>query len=146
MSKRKLSLCHRLFTGALRPRLPLPHHVVMNPSTRWAPNCWCKSRPKGSSTQQYSPPSKGQRTKEPLRRTTPSSTTTNSTTTATTEQKLEKMTIAYYCGALHHLMLVPSITMTLLYIGMGVDGDFPQAPNGYFLPSPWWTQYLQEAP
>jgi hypothetical protein len=27
-------------------------------------------------------------------------------------------------------MSVASITMTLLYIGMGVDGDFP--------PSPWW--------
>jgi hypothetical protein len=36
--------------------------------------------------------------------------------------------------------------MTLLYIGMGVDGDFPQAPSGYFLPSPWWTRYLQETP
>jgi hypothetical protein len=43
--------------------------------------CWCKSRPKGSSTQQYSSPLKGQRTKEPLRRTAPSSTTTTSTTT-----------------------------------------------------------------
>jgi hypothetical protein len=70
--------------------------------------CWCKSRPKGSSTQQ--------RTKEPLRRTTPSSTTANSTTTTTTKQKLEKTTIAYYFGVFHHLMLVPSITMTLLYI------------------------------
>jgi hypothetical protein len=23
---------------------------------------------------------------------------------------------------------------------------FPQAPGGYFLPSPWWTRYLQETP
>jgi hypothetical protein len=111
-------------------------HVVVNPSTRWASNCWYKSRPKGSSTQQYSSPPKGQRIKEPLRRTTPSSTTANSTTTATTKQKLEKTTTAYYFGVLHHLMLVPSITMTLLYIGMGVDGDFPPNPSGYFLPTP----------
>jgi hypothetical protein len=32
-------------------------------------------------------------------------------------------------------MLVPSITMTLLYIGMGVVGNFPQVLGGYFLPS-----------
>jgi hypothetical protein len=35
--------------------------------------------------------------------------------------------------------------MIPLYIGMGVDGDFPQAPSGYFLPSPWRMWYLQEA-
>jgi hypothetical protein len=102
--------------------------------------CWCKSRSKGSSTQQYSSPPKGQRTKEPLRRTTPSS------TTATTKQKLEKTTIAYYFVVLHHLMFVPSVTMALLYIGMGIDGNCPQVLSGYFLPSPWWTRYLQEAP
>jgi hypothetical protein len=72
--------------------------------------------------------SEGARTKEPLRRTTPSSTIVNSTTTATTKQKLEKTTIAYYFGVLHYLMSVPSITKTLLYIGMGVDGDFPPSP------------------
>jgi hypothetical protein len=120
-----LDLTSSLCVGA---RLPLCHHMAVNPSTRWAPNCWCKSRPKGSSTQQYSSPPKGKRTKEPLRRTTPSSTTANSTTAATTKQKLEKTTIAYYFEVLHHLMLVPSITMTLLYIGMGVDGDFPPNP------------------
>jgi hypothetical protein len=67
--------------------------------------------------------SEGARTKEPLRRTTPCS-----TTTATTKQKLEKTTTAYYFGVLHHLMLVTSIAKTLLYIGMGVDGDFPPSP------------------
>jgi hypothetical protein len=72
--------------------------------------------------------SEGARTKEPLRRTTPCSTTANSTTTATTKQKLEKTTTAYYFGVLHHLMLVTSIAKTLLYIGMGVDGDFPPSP------------------
>jgi hypothetical protein len=69
-----------------------------------------------------------------------------SSTSTTTKQKLEKTTIAYYFGVLHHSMFVPSITMTLLYIGMGVDGNFPQAPSGYFLPSPWWTRNLQETP
>jgi hypothetical protein len=83
----------------------------------------------GAPTPQYSSPPKGQRTKEPLRRTTPSSTTANSTTTATTKQKLEKTTTAYYFGVLHHLMPpVLSVTMALLYIGMGVDGDFPPSP------------------
>jgi hypothetical protein len=61
----------------------------------------------GHQSPQYSSPPKGQRTKEPLRRTTPSSTTVNSTTTATTKQKLEKTTIACYFGVLHHLMLCP---------------------------------------
>jgi hypothetical protein len=138
-----LDLTSSLCAGA---RLPLCHHMAVNPSTRWAPNCWCKLAPKGAPTPQYSSPPKGQRTKEPLRRATPSSTTANSTTTATTKQKLDKTTIAYYFGVLHHLMLVPTITMTLLYIGMGVDDDFPQTPSSYFLPSPRWTRYLQEAP
>jgi hypothetical protein len=56
----------------------------------------------GHQSPQYSSPPKGQRTKEPLRETTPSSTTANSTTNATTKQKLEKTTIAYYFGVLHH--------------------------------------------
>jgi hypothetical protein len=34
------------------------------------------------------------------------------------------------------LMSVPSITMTLLYIRMGIDDNSPQAPSGYFLPTP----------
>jgi hypothetical protein len=59
-------------------------------------------------------------------------------------QKMKNETVTQYLGVLLHSMLVPSITMTLLYIGMGVDGDFPQAPSGYFLPSPWWTQYIHE--
>jgi hypothetical protein len=85
--------------------------------------------PKGEApTPQYSPPPKGQRTKEPLRRTTPSSTTANSTTTATTKRKLEKTATTYYFGVLHYLMPVPSIAKTLLYIGMRVDGDFPSSP------------------
>jgi hypothetical protein len=61
-------------------------------------------------------------------------------------QKMKNETVTQYLGILPHSMLVPSITMTLLYIGMGVDGNFPQAPSGYFLLSPWWTRYLQEAP
>jgi hypothetical protein len=70
--------------------------------------CWCKFGTEGGhQSPQYSSPPKGQRTKEPLRRTTPSSTTANSTTTAATKQKLEKTTIAYYFGVLHHLMLCP---------------------------------------
>jgi hypothetical protein len=85
--------------------------------------------PKGEApTPQYSSPPKGQRTKEPLRRTTPSSTTANSTTTATTKRRLEKTATTYYFGVLHHLILVSPITMALLYIGMGVDGDFPPSP------------------
>jgi hypothetical protein len=84
--------------------------------------------PKGGTNTTVLFSSEGARTKEPLRRTTPSSTTANSTTTATTKQKLEKTTTAYYFGVLHHLMLVPSVTMALLYIGMGVDGDFPPSP------------------
>jgi hypothetical protein len=42
-------------------------------------------------------------------------------------QKMKNETITQYLGVLHS-MLVPSITMTLLYIGMGVDGDFPPSP------------------
>jgi hypothetical protein len=61
----------------------------------------------GHQSPQYSSPPKGQRTKEPLRRTTPSSTIANSTTTASTKQKLEKTTIACYFGVLHHFMLCP---------------------------------------
>jgi hypothetical protein len=58
--------------------------------------CWCKFGTEGEApTPQYSPPPKGQRTKEPLRRTTPSSTTANSTTTATTKRKLEKTATTY---------------------------------------------------
>jgi hypothetical protein len=83
---------------------------------------------RGAPTQQYSSPPKGQRTKGPLRWTSPSSTTANSTTTATTKRKLEKTATTYYFGVLHYLMSVPSITKTLLYIGMGVDGDFPPSP------------------
>jgi hypothetical protein len=81
----------------------------VSPSTRWAPNCWCKfgTEGGGAPAPQYSSPPKGQGTKEPLRRTTPSSTTANSTTTATTKQKLEKTTTAYYFGVLHHLMPCP---------------------------------------
>jgi hypothetical protein len=82
-----------------------PCLVVVSPYTRWTPNCWCKFGTEGGApTPQYSSPPKGQRTKEPLRRTTPSSTTANSTTTATTRQKLEKTTTTYYFGVLHHLM------------------------------------------
>jgi hypothetical protein len=33
-------------------------------------------------------------------------------------------------------MLVPSITMTLLYIGMGVDSNLPQAPVVIFFRAP----------
>jgi hypothetical protein len=38
-----------------------------------------------------------------------------------------------YYFVLHHLLLVPSVTMAILYIGMGIDGNFPQAPSGNFL-------------
>jgi hypothetical protein len=41
-------------------------------------------------------------------------------------QKMKNETITQYLGVLLHSMLVPSITMILLYIGMGVDGDSPQ--------------------
>jgi hypothetical protein len=43
-------------------------------------------------------------------------------------QKMKNETVTQYFGILAHSMLVPSITMTLLYIGMGVDGDFPPSP------------------
>jgi hypothetical protein len=120
--------------------------ITMSSSTRWRQTVGVNLVPKGGTNTTVLFSSKGARTKEPLQRTTPSSTTANSTIIATTKQKLEKTTIAYYFGVLHHLMPVQSITKTLLYIGMGVDGDFPQAPSGYFLPSPWWTRYLQETP
>jgi hypothetical protein len=41
---------------------------------------------------------------------------------------MENETVTQYLGILPHSMLVPSITMTLLYIGMGVDGNFPPSP------------------
>jgi ascorbate-specific PTS system EIIC-type component UlaA len=41
---------------------------------------------------------------------------------------MENETVTQYLGILHHSMLVPSITMTLLYIGMGVYGNFPPSP------------------
>jgi hypothetical protein len=43
-------------------------------------------------------------------------------------QKMKNKTVTQYLRALLHSMLVPSIAMTLLYIGMGVDGDFPPSP------------------
>jgi hypothetical protein len=89
--------------------------------------------------------SEGARTKEPLRGTTPSSTTANSTTTATTKHRED-----------HNSLLLRSSSPfndcpfhyndPPIYIWMGVDGDFPQALSGYFLPSPWGTRYLQETP
>jgi hypothetical protein len=80
--------------------------------------CWCKSRPKGSSTQTLLLRS-GQEPKSPFEGLHLLPLLLTLTTTATTKPKLEKTTIAYYFGVLHHLMLVPLITMTLLYIGMG---------------------------
>jgi hypothetical protein len=143
------------------------------PSPRWAPNCWCKSGPKGTPIQQYSTrrqtvgvnrdrrvhryksiPLDRREGTRPLRRTTLSSSTTatstttaaiSSTSTATTRE-VKKTAELSTLELSSHSILVPSITMTLLYIWMGVDGDFPQAPSGYFLPSPWWTRYLQKAP
>jgi hypothetical protein len=106
--------------------------------------------PNEAPTPQYSSP-KGQRTEGPLRRAAPSSFTaaiSTSTFTTTTKKKVnEQQNSKITTSELStHSMLVPSITMTLLYIGMGVDGNFPQAPSGYFLPSPRWTRYLQETP
>jgi hypothetical protein len=70
--------------------------------------CRCKFGTEGgASTPQYSSPPKGQRTEEPLWRTTPSSSTASSTTTATTKQKLGKTTTTYYFGVLHYLMPSP---------------------------------------
>jgi hypothetical protein len=43
-------------------------------------------------------------------------------------QKMKNETVTQYHGILPLSMLVPSITKTLLYIGMGVDGDFPPSP------------------
>jgi hypothetical protein len=46
--------------------------------------------------------------------------------------EVKKTTVTYYFGVLHHLMLVPSITMTLRYIGMGVGNNFPPSPRRLF--------------
>jgi hypothetical protein len=43
-------------------------------------------------------------------------------------QKMKNEIVTQYHGILPLSMLIPSITMTLLYIGMGVDGDFPPSP------------------
>jgi hypothetical protein len=43
-------------------------------------------------------------------------------------QKMKNETVTQYLGILPHSMFVPSTTMTLLYIGMGVDGNFPPSP------------------
>jgi hypothetical protein len=43
-------------------------------------------------------------------------------------QKMKNKTVIQYLGILPHSIPVPSITMTLLYIGMGVDGNFTPSP------------------
>jgi hypothetical protein len=48
-------------------RPPVLSRGHMNPSTRWAPNCWCKLGPKGSPTPQYSSPPRGKEPKNPFR-------------------------------------------------------------------------------
>jgi hypothetical protein len=101
---------------------------------RWAPNCWCNSGPTGTAIPQYSSPPKGQGTEGPL------------------EELLipphclvycycnylfylfyykaasKETTVTWYLGILFSFNASPSITMIPLYIGMGVDGDFPPSP------------------
>jgi hypothetical protein len=51
-------------------------------------------------------------------------------------RKIKNKTTTQYFGVLYPLMLVLSITMTLLYIGVGGIGNFPHPPGGYFLTNP----------
>jgi hypothetical protein len=96
--------------------------------------CWCKIGTEGGApTPQYSSPPKGQGTKRSLRRTVDTSsitTATSASTSTTTKRKVNEQQKSKITASELSLYLMPvsSVTMALLYIGMGVDGDFPPSP------------------